>query len=402
MLRQRDDPSDAIGAAALAPEEADPAGSRNGGWRGASRWGWQGMAESRPTQLVVLGNVFRCGKSARRDLCGGRWVTGGPTAMAELMSLHDHFNSISLDTIREIVSLGREEDLHLDFKTVGDPSLTADDRRSLAVALSGFANSDGGIVVWGVDARTNVQGVDCAVGTKEIPNAPLCLSRLNELTGQCVSPLVDGVMHRSIISVGTAGFCLSLVPASQSGPHMAKAREDRYFKRSGSSFYRMEHFDLEDMFGRRPKAILSVAHRLLVGGVGSSSAGKEYGGAVILGLRNVGRGLARYAYLTLAVRSPYKVSEYGLDGNRNEGLPRLASLGGVVRYGASADTVIHPDVTHDVTRVKVEIFVDREGAVGAVADLHIDYEIAADGVGLKGGQISISSAELAAAILPRT
>ena len=62
MLRQRDDPSDALGAAALAPEEEGPAGSRNGGWRGASRWGWQGMAESRLTQLVVLGNVPHYGR----------------------------------------------------------------------------------------------------------------------------------------------------------------------------------------------------------------------------------------------------------------------------------------------------------------------------------------------------
>lgn len=29
---------------------------------------------------------------------------------------------------------------------------------------------------------------------------------------------------------------------------MAKLEEDRYYKRSGDSFYRMEHFDLEDMF----------------------------------------------------------------------------------------------------------------------------------------------------------
>jgi hypothetical protein len=34
MLRQRDDPSDASGAAALAPEEEGPAGSRNGGVAG--------------------------------------------------------------------------------------------------------------------------------------------------------------------------------------------------------------------------------------------------------------------------------------------------------------------------------------------------------------------------------
>ena len=59
MLRQRDDTSDALGAAALTPEEEGPAGSRKGGWRGASKWGRQGMAESRLPPLVVLGNVVR-------------------------------------------------------------------------------------------------------------------------------------------------------------------------------------------------------------------------------------------------------------------------------------------------------------------------------------------------------
>jgi hypothetical protein len=39
---------------------------------------------------------------------------------------------------------------------------------------------------------------------------------------------------------------------------MAKLGEQRYFKRSGDSFYRMEHFDLEDMFGRRQKPSLEI------------------------------------------------------------------------------------------------------------------------------------------------
>jgi hypothetical protein len=39
---------------------------------------------------------------------------------------------------------------------------------------------------------------------------------------------------------------------------MAKLGEDRYYKRSGDSFYKMEHFDLEDMFGRRQKPNLGL------------------------------------------------------------------------------------------------------------------------------------------------
>ena len=45
-----------------------------------------------------------------------------------------------------------------------------EDRRNLAKCISGFANSDGGLI----------------------------FSKLNELTGQAVSPIVDGIRHKAI------------------------------------------------------------------------------------------------------------------------------------------------------------------------------------------------------------
>jgi len=89
------------------------------------------------------------------------------------------------------------------------------------------------------------------------------LSTLNSLTGGAVNPDVPGVQHRIIESAPDAGFALTLVPASDRGPHMAKCGEDRYYKRSGSHFIKMEHFDIEDMFGRRAKPNLEVCHRIV-------------------------------------------------------------------------------------------------------------------------------------------
>ena len=126
--------------------------------------------------------------------------------------------------------------------------MSRNDRKNLAKAVSGFANSDGGIIVWGIDARRNANGIDCASGKSEIQNVDLLLIKLNEHTGQAVSPFPDGVMHKPIKTGSSSGFVITLVPASSRGPHMAKLEEDRYYKRSGDSFYRMEHFDLEDMF----------------------------------------------------------------------------------------------------------------------------------------------------------
>ncbi len=143
----------------------------------------------------------------------------------------------------EFIHNGKQENLFLDFKTVSKATFSRDDRKTLAKALSGFANSSGGLVIWGIDARKNDDGIDCACGKKEIESLSLFMSRINQLTGELVNPIVEGVDHKQIVSESDKGFAVTLIPASNSGPHMAKGSEDRYYKRSGDSFYRMEHYN---------------------------------------------------------------------------------------------------------------------------------------------------------------
>lgn len=169
------------------------------------------------------------------------------------MTLLDMFDQLDWQKVTLFVAQKQEEHLHLDFKLVANSELTnKEDKRNLAKALSGFANSSGGIIVWGVDARKNADGVDCATAIAELTNPALMVSRLNSLTGDATSPLIGGIRHKAIINPETEhGVVATLVPENDAGPFMAKLGEQRYYKRSGDSFYQMEHFDLEDMFGRR-------------------------------------------------------------------------------------------------------------------------------------------------------
>ena len=169
------------------------------------------------------------------------------------------FESIDRTTIEAWIDKRQEENLHLDFKTLTGASMTgADDKKNLAKAISGFANSDGGLIVWGVEAKKGDDKIDCAQSVVAVANVPQLVSRLNALTGDCISPIVDGIKHKAVMFQGTSGCVITYVPQSSSGPHMAKLGEDRYYKRSGDSFYKMEHFDLEDMFGRRQKPNLGM------------------------------------------------------------------------------------------------------------------------------------------------
>ncbi len=179
------------------------------------------------------------------------------------MNIVETFELLSLEHLCDYIARSQEEHLYLDFKLLKDASLaSSDDKRNLARALSGFANSSGGLIIWGVEARKNNDGIDCATALKEIDRVALLLSRLNELTGDGVDPTVQGVRHRII--PGTAdgkGFAISFIPESDTGPHMAKLGEDRYYKRSGDGFYKMEHYDISDMFSRRRRPRLTSSRK---------------------------------------------------------------------------------------------------------------------------------------------
>jgi hypothetical protein len=262
------------------------------------------------------------------------------------MNIFETFEHLSIEHLDDYIARNQEEDLYLDFKLLKDASLAStDDKRNLARALSGFANSSGGLIIWGVEARKNSDGIDCATALKEIDRVALLLSRLNELTGDGVDPTVQGVRHRIIPGRGDGkGFAVSLIPESDTGPHMSKLGEDRYYKRSGDSFYKMEHYDIADMFSRRRRPSLVVTVK--IDGIGAEVS-------IILGLRNDGRATARAPYLAIRCDSPFRRSEFGLDGNRSEGMPFLGfiSSGYPWCYGGGLEIALHPRMSWDVARL---------------------------------------------------
>jgi hypothetical protein len=300
------------------------------------------------------------------------------------MELFATFEALSLAMLQDYVSRRQEENLQLDFKTLVEPNMErGDDKKHLAQMLSAFANSSGGLIVWGVDARPDDDGVDCAIALREIPHVALLLTRLNELDGVAVNPIVSGVRHRIIPAepAGEGGYAVTLVPESDAGPHMAKMGEDRYYKRSGHRRYRMEHFDIVDMFGRRARPKLELTARP-----------RSNGNEIIFGLKNTGRGVARAPYLAISCPPPFRRSVFGIDGNRAEAIKKLVADNPAPpwRYPALADFVIHPGVTLEIGCLT------REGNVSPLAPegVVITYAIACEGIQLMEGTLLVPSADL--------
>ena len=63
--------------------------------------------------------------------------------------------------------------------------------------------------------------------------------------------------------------------------------------------------------------------------------------------------VATWLELAFGCHLPFRRDDYGLDGNRNEGMRRLpfAGKGLSWRYGEGLDFVIHPGMEHEVARL---------------------------------------------------
>jgi hypothetical protein len=310
------------------------------------------------------------------------------------MDLKGTFDGLDAATLDDWVSSQKQEDLHLDFKLMQSaPDFGRDDRKNLAKALSGFANSDGGLIAWGIDGRKNAECVDCAVGVVPVSNVGAVLSKLQSLTGEATVPIVDGVVHRIVPVAAGGGVVITYVPPSEAGPHMAMLGENRYYKRSGDSFYQMEHFDIADMFGRRVRPRLALSLSLTTGGASSGGGGRSAKVQAVVGIENSGRGLARFPLLRIRPSTPYAVSPYELDGNGRSGLPVLVRSGSEPNWAAYAggvDSVVHPGTTLDITLVRADV----HESMSSFPDLLVEYVLAAEGVLPSIGRQTVSGVQV--------
>jgi len=83
-------------------------------------------------------------------------------------------------------------------------------------AIAGFANTQGGVLIWGVDARKDAKtGIDAVCGLSLVKSPSAFKSRLIELYRQATEPPVLGVQIEAYEISGTPneGFVVCFVPA---------------------------------------------------------------------------------------------------------------------------------------------------------------------------------------------
>lgn len=149
----------------------------------------------------------------------------------------------SIEEMDKLIKDGVQEDLHLDYKE--SPALDKNKRHEIAKDISAFANSDGGILIYGIIEKDNLpigkdNGVDHTKFSRET---------FEQIISSNITPRIDSIRIVPIpISTKTSIYVVE-IPKSERAPHQAP--DKKYYKRFNFQSVGMEDYEINDVRNRR-------------------------------------------------------------------------------------------------------------------------------------------------------
>ncbi len=167
------------------------------------------------------------------------------------------------DAIDEFIINRQSEELFMDFKQAASDgksmrALHQNDRRNLGKAISAFGNSEGGVLVWGVECAKDLELGDVAKAKVKVQNVHRFLSWLENAISGCTIPSHNKVRNH-IISCDKDGngFLATYIPKSDIAPLMTTQGSQIYI-RSGSNNVPAPYAVIAGMFGKRPQPNMNL------------------------------------------------------------------------------------------------------------------------------------------------
>jgi hypothetical protein len=255
--------------------------------------------------------------------------------------------------IDQMIQDRQSEELFRDFKRSADggggPRLHQTDRENLAKAISGFGNSEGGVILWGVDCRDLPAVGDVAQARVPIQNPQRFLSWLEGAVSGCTLPPHPGVRQVAIEQPGShTGFVATLVPRSYLAPHQCVLGRPYYYIRAGSDFLPAPHGVLAGLFGRRPEPF--VFHGWNLGPV--RFTGRSVHFHIGFTLNSRGPGIARDLYVTVQSGLPNAKSELSYECPDSKGWTGSMAYGQIIHltsvdgFKLAPGAIVQPIILH--------------------------------------------------------
>ena len=164
------------------------------------------------------------------------------------LHIFDSLNSYS--RLQELIDNGEAEGLHLECKAPSEPRLTRELKAKLAEALSGFANTEGGVIIWGISTtKHSHSNLDVLTQIEPIGNCRRFAQQVDRAIPPSTTPSITTSKTKTIVksSRDTRGVVLTYIPKTMGDPIQSNIDQKFYF-RNGDEFSVLPYQMLQRLF----------------------------------------------------------------------------------------------------------------------------------------------------------
>lgn len=168
---------------------------------------------------------------------------------------------ITEQDILELISNQIEESIHLDFKRGDGLINNRDCKKELAKDVSAFANSDGGIIIYGIEENNHIASSIVAVDGNSITK-----EWLEQVINTNINRRISDIIITPIRMQGNIASTVYVVniPRSLDSPHMTS--EKRFYKRFNFESVPMEEYEIRDLYNRANFVNLEISEIIVESG----------------------------------------------------------------------------------------------------------------------------------------
>ena len=144
----------------------------------------------------------------------------------------------SIASLQALIDAGEAESVYLECKAPSSPSLSREQKANLARAISGFANTVGGVIIWGLSTTRHAHSdLDILTQIEPIGNIASFSRHVANTIPTLTTPSVASAQIRVLKSKTheTRGALVTYIPQLHAGPVQSNLDNLFYF-RSGDEF----------------------------------------------------------------------------------------------------------------------------------------------------------------------